>query len=257
MQINQDDPVHQKSNKEDYSLSTPSKVVLTLVGTIIISFSVYETWKLKNVTGYTTLIIIGFICLLIVATGEWPAEVSFAGISTKTARRPKKMTDSKAALKLTEAQKEEGDFARNQKSSGQSASNNPNQINREVKKIEKYDEDLIQAILSNFPKANLVRNPIIANSTTDFILTIENRSLYIETRHLVREDSNFQGKTLDSILHIFPRTSVLLVITNSKNVSTAKNKVKEILETRGDVITWIDESYDPILRQTILDLLVQ
>lgn len=249
--------MHEESDEENHFLSAPSKVTLTFIGAIFISFSVYETWKLKNVTGYTTLMIIGFICLLIVASGEWPAEVSMAGISTKTSRRPKKMTKSKAALKLNETQKEEGDSSSNQKSSGQSASTDPNQITREVKKIEKYDEDLIQAILSNFPKARLLRNPIIANYTTDFILTIENRPLYIETRHLVREDSNFQGKTLDSILRILPSTSVLLVITNSKNVSTARGKVKASLETRGDVITWIDESYNPILKQAILDLLVQ
>ena len=249
--------MHDESDEMNNPLSTVSKAVLAFISLIIISFSIYETWKLKNVTGYTTLMIIGFICLLTAASGEWPTDISFAGISTKTLRKPKKMSEAKAALKFNEGQKEAGDSSRNQKSSGQSASTDSNQIIREFKKIEKYDENLIQAILSNFPKAKLVRNPIIANSTTDFILTIENRSLYIETRHLVREDSNFQGKTLDSILHIFPRTSVLLVITNSKNVSTAKTKVKETLETRGDVITWIDESYDPILRQTILDLLVQ
>lgn len=212
--------------------------------------------KLKNVTGYTTLIIIGFISLFIAGTGEWPDEINALGIGAKNQKKPKKMSTSNTALKWKQGDKESA-ISRGMKLSKSKALPDSNQIARDFTKIGKYDEDLINAILSNFPKAKLLRNPIIANSTADFMLTIENRSLYVETRNLIREDSNFQGKTLDSILNIFPKTSLLLVITNSNNVTTAKNKVKASLETRGDVITWIDESDNPILKATILDLLIQ
>ena len=233
------------------------KFLLVAVGVCIIAFSGFETWKLGNVSGYTTLIIIGFLLLFVAATGELPTEISLGGVTAKTPRKPPKMSASNAALKVTESRKESAGAAKLGTDPLQFKNSTFAKSSDQAQEIEKYDEILVEAILKAFPDSYLHRNATIGRVIVDYSLIVENRSLYIETKHLIRSESNFLGKTLTNLINFFPEGASLLVISNAKNVQTARNKVKKTLGSRGEVISWNGKDDDQLLRNTILELLTQ
>jgi hypothetical protein len=120
---------------------------------------------------------------------------------------------------------------------------------------EDYDDAVAEALRRVAATARLLRSETRSRQVPDFELVDDGRRLYVETKWRTDPRPAFRGDTLPQLLSGLPPGAALLVITNSADVSTARESLATAAGIRTQIVSWNDESDDGALRAAVSDML--
>jgi hypothetical protein len=120
---------------------------------------------------------------------------------------------------------------------------------------QEYDDAVADALHRVAPSAQLLRSTVVSRQLPDFELIDEGRRAYVETKWRTDPRPAFRWKTLDQLIPALPARAPLLVITNSVDVTAAREQLSATEKVRIRVVSWNDEEDDDDLHAALAELL--
>lgn len=118
-----------------------------------------------------------------------------------------------------------------------------------------YDDAVSDALRRVAPSGQLLRNTVVSRQRPDFELIDKGRRVYVETKWRTDPRPAFRWRTLEQLIPALPAGAPLLVITNSVDVTDAKEQLSETKGIGIRVVSWNDGEDDDDLRGALFELL--
>ena len=118
-----------------------------------------------------------------------------------------------------------------------------------------YDDVVADALRRVAPNGQLLRNTVVSRNAPDFELVDGDRRVFIETKWRTDPRPAFRWATLQELLPALPPAASLLVITNSVDVTAAREQLSATQGVRIRVVSWNNEEDDDDLHAALAELL--
>jgi hypothetical protein len=203
-----------------------------------------------NGAGAAALVAGGVLAGAVAAIGRWPTRVTVSGHEVsweyvkktvdsqiRVARddRPDAVTELTVLRQRLDELQRTGQFQRHP--------------------AEEYDDAVSSALRRVAPAGRLLRSTLRSRRVPDFELIDSQRRIHIETKWRTDPRPAFRWDTLNQLIPGLPAGASLLVITNSVDITAAREQLAATQGITVRVVSWNDESDDDVLRAAVSELL--
>ncbi len=120
---------------------------------------------------------------------------------------------------------------------------------------EVYDREVAAAIARTLPGARVTPSGSRLNSVPDFEVSYGDRDLLVETKWRRSPAADWHADTLDRLVGNLPAGRPLLVVTNARDVTRARQRLDATMGERARVVSWEGPGDDPGLGQAFRALM--
>lgn len=250
--VAEDEPRRDRTTSE---IPTAARAGLVIVGASSWAAGGVAVFINANGVGAAALLAAGILCIVLSMLGRWPSRISVSG-SEVSWDDVKDVLDNQITVAKSEG---EGNQAieellllrsriRELEATG-TAPDHP---------AEAYDRAVGAALGRLMPEASIQRESIRSGYRADFVVDINKRRLFVETKWRSNPGQPFRGSTLEPLVQRLTDDVALLVIVNADDeglIEQGSARLTQLRPHRSRVVAWRDVRDDERLGEALAAVL--